>query len=134
MPAKRLVKQHGLDRWEVDFGVDVTGKKKRQYFETENEADGSIDKYEKELKSHGEYWARLKPLERQQIVTTLQDMEAAGKSVDTVWADWKRWREDNQQMFTTPMPYDDAVTEWKRRKKAAGKTERYTYHAGEDLM
>jgi hypothetical protein len=40
MATKRQVINHGNVRWEVDFGVDVMGKKKRLFFGSETRADG----------------------------------------------------------------------------------------------
>ena len=46
----------------------------------------------------------------------------------------KKQKETQGAEVKTPCAYEDAVTEWKRRKLNAGKTERYVYHAGVDLM
>ena len=40
----------------------------------------------------------------------------------------------DKQETTTPMPYSDAVEEFKRRKLAAGKTERYVDEVADMLM
>jgi hypothetical protein len=135
MATKRKVTVHERERWEVDFGLDsLTGKKKRAYFETAKKADDAIANNEKEVKKNGEYWARMTPAKRQLVVGILSDIEAKGQSIAGVWGDWQRWQKDNQQTVTEPMAYEDVVTEWKRRKLAAGKTERYVYHAAVDLM
>jgi hypothetical protein len=133
-PAKRPIVKHGNDRWEVDFGVDATGKKKRLTVETEAEADAVIDKYHKDLKQRGEYWARLSPTERDTTVAVLQEIKMKGRTLASVWADWQRWQMENNNTAIEPMAYEKAVDEWGRRKRAAGKTERYVYHAEEDLM
>jgi hypothetical protein len=134
MPIKRPTLSHGRQQWLVDYGLDDMGKRQRRFFETQKEADDAIDIYERELKKLGEYWLRLSPAKRRLVVGILTDMETKGRSLDGVWADWQRWQKDNAQTVTVPMPYEDVVTEWKRRKLAAGKTERYVYHAGADLM
>lgn len=105
----------------VDFGVDDMGKRQRRFFEKEDEADDAIDDYEKELKKFGEYWLRMKPAKRRLVAGILTDMDAKGQSIDGVWADWQRWQKDNAQTMTIPMPYEDVVTEWKRRKLSACK-------------
>jgi hypothetical protein len=38
-PRKRKILKHGNERWEVDFGIDSTGLKKRKVVATEAEAD-----------------------------------------------------------------------------------------------
>jgi integrase len=125
-PKKRRISKHGQTRWEVDFGVDPTGKKRRQIFRTDPEADAAIDCYEKERKRDGEYWARLRPLERQTTVAILQEMQAKRLTLNRVWAEHQKWSQDaGKQETTTPMPYEDAVKEFRRRKLAAGKSERY---------
>jgi hypothetical protein len=121
-PTKRELKG---GRWELDYGIDATGKKLRHTFKTEGDADAEIDEYKKEVKRRGEYWARLTPVERDIVVGVLQDIKAQGRTLQGVWADWQRWRKDNQQTTTTPMAYEDVVAEFKRRKLAAGKTQRY---------
>jgi hypothetical protein len=134
MATKRRVMVHGRERWEVDFGVDaLVGKKKRSYFETEKEADDAVAGYEREVKKGGEYWARMSPAKRQWVIGILMDIEAKGQSIQSVWADWQRDKKAATQTII-PQPYEDCVTEWKRRKLAAGKTERYVYHAAVDLM
>jgi hypothetical protein len=124
-PTKRPIKKHGQDRWEVDFGTDANGKYKRRVVETESDADAAIASYRKDQKTMGEYWAALPPVKRATVVATLQSIEEKGVTVDSVWADWQRWQKDNQQSITTPMPYEDVVTEFKNRKLAAGKGQRY---------
>jgi integrase len=125
-PKKRRITKHGQERWELDFGVDATGKKRRQAFRTEAEADAGITEYKKERKRDGEYWARLRPLERQTTVAILQEMQAKKLTLNRVWAEHQKWSQDaGKQETTTPMPYEDVVKEFRRRKLAAGKSERY---------
>ena len=38
-PRKRKILKHNNERWEVDFGLDSTGLKKRKVVATEAEAD-----------------------------------------------------------------------------------------------
>jgi len=52
-----------------------------------------------------------------------------------VWEDFQAAKaETDANVVKTPCAYEDVVTEWKRRKKNAGKSERYVYHAAADLM
>ena len=59
MPKKRHVLVRGSPRWEVDFGVDALGKKRRRFFKTEAAAEAAIDAHEKSLKRGEEYLARM---------------------------------------------------------------------------
>lgn len=125
-PVKRKVKRGDVTKWEVDFGA-VNGHRKRPLVHTEDDADDLIKKYRKDVKSAGEFWARLPDSERLATVATLVQIKEAGHTVTGVWEDWKRWRKDNQQTVTTPMAYQDVVNEWERRKLAAGKSKRYVH-------
>ena len=81
--------------------------------------------YLKDAKKSGQYWALLTPRDRDVTVATLTDIRRAGQTVASVWADWQRWQKNNADTIIKPMPYEDAVNEWERRKTAAGKTSRY---------
>jgi hypothetical protein len=132
-PIKRQVKRGKVIKWEVDFGT-VHGHRKRPLVDSEAEADAILGKYQKEVKQAGEFWARLPDSERLATTATLIQIRDAGHTATSVWEDWKRWKKDNQQTVTTPMPYEDVVAEWKRRKLAAGKTDRYVDEAAATLM
>ncbi|HEV2246170.1 MAG TPA: hypothetical protein VGW37_05915 [Terriglobia bacterium] len=139
-PVKRQIKKNGVDKWEVDFGKDDLGVRRRPYFDTEKEADDALDAWKKDVKRGGDFWARLTPTERKQLVTVIEEIKAAKKqtsaseAVRAMFEDWKRWRKDNQQSVTTPMEYSKVVEEWGKRKLAAGKTKRYVENAQADLL
>ncbi len=62
---------------------------------------------------------------------------AAGLTITIIWEDYQACQKQQAAAaasVTTPTAYEDFVTEWKRRKKAAGKSERYVDHAAADLM
>ena len=132
-PIKPQVNRGKVIKWEVDFGT-VHGHRKRPLVDSEAEADAILGKYQKEVKQAGEFWARLPDSERLATTATLIQIRDAGHTATSVWEDWKRWKKDNQQTVTTPMPYEDVVAEWKRRKLAAGKTDRYVDEAAATLM
>ncbi len=134
MATKRETTNHGKQCWEVDYGIDLTGKRHRAFFHTSAEANQAIKDYEKNLSKCGEFWARLKPLERQRTVAILQDIAAKNLTLERVWADHQRWETENGKQTVEPMAYELAVKEWAKRKRAVGKTERYVYHAEADLM
>ena len=125
-PTKREVTKNGKQRWEVDYGMDDAGHRLRPLFRTEAAADAEIDRHHDEMRRCGDYWARLSKLKRNLIVATLQSIEAAGLTVDRVWANHQQWsKEINKQSTTEPMPYVDVVAEFRKRKLAAGTGERY---------
>jgi hypothetical protein len=134
MATKREVLNHGKVRWEVDFGLDATGKKRRRFFKTEKKADDILKEHAKALKRGEEFLTRMTKVDRQSTIAILQQMKAQSVSLGRVWEDWQRWQKETQEITTEPMAYEDVVTEWKRRKLLAGKSERYVYHAGVDLM
>jgi hypothetical protein len=121
-PTKRKLAN---GKWQLDYGYDATGKNPRRQFDTEDAADKVLDAYRKEAKKKGEYWARLTPVKRDTIVATLQAIEKDGLTLDGVWADHQRWRKDNAQSITMPMPYEDVVKSFKAAKLLAGVGERY---------
>ncbi len=122
-PRKRKITKHGNDRWEVDFGVDSTGRKRRKVVETEADADKEIADYHKEVKARGEWWARLTELERESMQTVCKQIKVAGLTLSRVWEDFKRWKTENLQTAIEAMPYAKAVDNWQDRKLAAGKSE-----------
>jgi hypothetical protein len=133
-PTKREIKKNGQQKWEVDFGTGENGVRRRPYFATENDADVAIDKYKRDLKAGGEFWARMPITQRKQVISVLEEIKAVNQTPRAVWEDWKRWKKDNQQTALTPMPYADVVEEWKRRKLDAGKSQRYVDEAAGTLM
>jgi len=128
-PTKRKIGKNGNPKWEVDFGLDDLGKRRRPYFATEEEADDAIAKWTKDLKSGGESWARMTVTERKSVIGVLDEVRKEGQTIRQVWEDWKRWKKDNANTAVTPKAYKEVVEEWARRKRAASKTERYIHDA-----
>jgi len=133
-PRKRKILKHGKERWEVDFGIDSTGLKKRKVVETEADADKEIDAYRKALKTSGEWWARLTELERESVQTVCKQVQIAGFTLSRIWEDHQRWRKENAQTAIDTMRYEKAVDAWKERKLAAGKSKDYVEEAAALLM
>jgi integrase len=134
-PTKRQVTKHGQERWELDFGEDDTGKRIRRLFKTEADADNASDAHRKEKKSGGDYWARLTAVERSAVVAILQQIQSKGLKLGRVWEDYQRWSvEAHKQSVETPIAYSLAIEEFKRRKLAAGNTERYVNNTCDVLM
>jgi hypothetical protein len=46
-PKKRLFLKRGKEKWEVDFGLDDAGVRRRPFFNSETEADAAIKLFEK---------------------------------------------------------------------------------------
>lgn len=135
IPRKSKVAKNGKIQWQLDFGRDIVGKRKRLYFDTEKEADKEISRLEKGAKSYGEFWLRLTPLERQSLVVTLQEIHANGLTIQRVWQEHQtQTKSVEAQSATSPKPYADVVDFWKVRKLEAGKTERYVENSAEVLL
>jgi hypothetical protein len=102
MPIETATILRGKRTYVLDLGMDLTGKRKRTYFQTEGDIDDALEAYHKEVKSHREYWAALKPLERRSTATTLQEIKASGNTLDGVRTDWKRWKKDMPSATVIP--------------------------------
>ena len=134
-PTKRKILKRGQPRWELDFGLDTAGKKKRRLFKTEAEADTEIERCQKLGRSYGEYWLRLTPLERQTTIATMQEIAAKQLTISRVWADYQKWSQAaDPQSLVNSQAYADVVEEFKRRKLAAGKSPRYVRNTSDFLM
>ena len=101
-PIKRQVNRGKVIKWEVDFGI-VHRHRKRPLVDTEVEADAILEKYKKEVKQTGEFWARLPDSERLATTATLIQILGAGHTPTSIWEDWRRWKKGNQQTVTTPI-------------------------------
>ena len=121
-------------KWEVDFGIDETGTRRRPTFHNEDAASAAVDTWKRELKAYGEFWALLPALERKTVAVIYQAIKARGLTITKVWEDYQRLSKDDKQMPITNMHYEGAVAEWKRRKLAAGKSERYVEEAAALLL
>jgi len=111
------------------------GQRTRLFFPSEGEAKKGAEKYEREVKQAGEYWARLENGERLAIQVVHSQVRKAGLTMTKVWEDYQEAKkETDANAVKTECAYEDVVTEWKKRKLNAGKSERYVYHAGVDLM
>lgn len=127
-PTKRLIKGgKSAGRWEVDFGIDEIGVRRRPTFQTEDDANDAIDTWKKEVKSYGEFWARLPQLERKSIAVIYQEIKAKQLTLARVWADHQLWSRENQQTAKEVKAYEDVITEWQKRKRGAGKSQRYIH-------
>jgi len=113
--------------WEVDFGKDATGTRRRPRFKSEELAEAAIVEFKAKAKKLDDYLARMPQIRRNAIAQTLQEMDVAQVELSMVWTEWKnRKKEVSSQSTTTPKAYADVVAEFNRRKLAAGKTTRYT--------
>jgi integrase len=134
-PKKRLFLKRGNPKWEVDFGMDDAGVRRRPFYSRESDADEAINRFRKEEQKHGEFWARLPVPARRTTVATLTEIAAAGQSLPEVWQQFKK----NQatiatQASSTSKGFADVVAEFRRRKLAAGKTEKYVKDTGDFFL
>lgn len=136
MPTKSLVTHNGQPRWKVEWGRQ-NGKRPRNFYETEREADKEIADWGKKVKAAGQWWATLEENEQLGIQVVVGKIKEAGLELDRVWAEHQQWKADRElpsNANITPMGYEDVVSEWATRKKGAEKDERYIYNAKADLM
>jgi hypothetical protein len=102
-PTKRQFTKNGTTKWELDYGKDALGVRRRPTFDTEQEADDAIKKHRKTEKSQDDYLARMTEVERGMLVSVLQEIKAAGHTISHVWEAFKtRKKEVDAQSTTTP--------------------------------
>lgn len=134
-PKKRTFFKRGKRKWEVDFGLDDAGVRRRPFYSTEAEADEAIKLFEKEEKKHGDFWARLSAPERRTIVATLIEIAAANLTPSEVWIRFKKQKEAiNKQTVVSSKEFADVVAEFRKRKLAAGKTAKYVKDTGDFFL
>jgi hypothetical protein len=128
-PTKRKTIKHNNERWELDYGLDSEGHRKRSFHETEALADAEIAQYRKDVKTRGEWWARLHETERMEVEVVHKKAKAAGLSLGRLWEDHQRWKSENTQPVKETRSYEEVVREWKKRKLEAGKSQEYVDEA-----
>jgi integrase len=134
-PRKRSIQKNGQVKWEVDFGYDDAGVRRRPYFTTEAGADEAIQLFEKEERKHGDFWARLTAPERRTVVATLVEIKAANLTLPEVWIRFKKQKEAiDKQAVVTSKAFADVVAEFRKRKLAAGKTDKYVKDTGDFFL
>ena len=136
-PKIRPIKQNGeIVKWEVDYGEDEYGVRRRPTFPDEAAAEASLEAYNKLVKTGGKFWAELKPADRNMVVAVLQEIAEVAKTkpkdpndrkpfnLRHVWEDWKTWNQERVNTAIEPTIYRDAVKSWRDRKLNAGKSDR----------
>ena len=66
----RAVKRNNGERYEVDFGI-VDGHRRRPLVNTREEAEAIVEKYNKDVKKAGEFWANMPDTERLSTVAVI---------------------------------------------------------------
>jgi hypothetical protein len=120
-------------KWQLDYGMDDTGKQIRRTFGAEKDLDEVLDAYKKDAKKSGDYFARLRPARRLVIAATLTDMDTAGVKVEDVWSEYRKFQAENMHTAVTPMPYAKVVEGWENTKTEADKGTRYVHEAANML-
>jgi integrase len=72
--------------WYVDLRAVGGGQR---FFLTEKEAKDAVKAASKDRQEIGREWADLAPRDRLKVVRILDEMKAAGTTLETVWAAWK---------------------------------------------
>src|SRR5258708_34285730 len=80
----RQAEINGAQGWVLDYGKR-DGLRRRRYFKTEKEALGAFQGAQKEAVAVGRRWAQIPPEQRADVVTILEEIEAAGLTLRTVW-------------------------------------------------
>ena len=70
--------------WVLDCG-QRDGKRRRQYFKTQKEVEKAFHDAEKEQMAVGRRWAQVPAEQRVDVVTVLNEIEAAGHTLRDVW-------------------------------------------------
>lgn len=126
IPTKRQIQTPSGPRWQLDYGLDVNGKRVRVSYEIEGDADDKIDEAKRFEKKMGDWWLKLSDLERTQTFSIVTQIKSAGLSLQRVWDEHRKWAEEaRKKQRRTSATYKQAVAEWKRRKLAGGKEEKY---------
>ncbi len=81
IPTKRLIHPTAGPRWQLDFGLDVNGKRVRVSHEKESDADAKIVQAKKFEKKMGDWWLKMSDLERTQIFSIVTQIKGAGLSL-----------------------------------------------------
>jgi hypothetical protein len=71
IPTKREIRKNGKTQWELDYGTDATGHRRRSFHQLEADADGEINSVKKLAKSHGEFWVGMTEVNRSAVVSVL---------------------------------------------------------------
>jgi hypothetical protein len=125
-PKKRLINKHGKPRWEVDFGLDESGKRHRPYWEHEADADAAIDAWKKAETAKDTWWPTLTKLEKRSVSTVCMQIKAAGYTLERVWQEHQAWREERaQKPKVEEKAYEDVVAHFRKHKLESGDSERY---------
>jgi hypothetical protein len=128
----KKVLNNGVEYWMVEY-PPVDGKRPREFFKSEKEADAAVSEYKKKVKRAGEWWTRLGENTQMAIQVVVTEILDAGKTMGEVWEGYKK-KEKATAEIKTPITYQDCVSEWKRRKLGVGADEQYVLQAGIDLM
>lgn len=124
----RPVKNHGLDRWRVDFGKELlpNGKWQRRvkFFENQADAKAAMQRAGKDRLDVGKRWADLPAERRVEIVTILDEMENAGVTARQVW-DTYRAEKMVTENEATKRTLRQCIEELIKSRRGANRRENY---------
>ena len=80
----RQAEVNGAPGWVLDYGKR-DGIRRRRYFKTEKEVLIAFREAQKEAMAVGRRWAQIPPEQRADVVTILEEIEAAGHTLRSVW-------------------------------------------------
>ena len=120
MAAIRRVIKHGKTRFEVDLGR-VEGKRRREFRETEKEAEKRLKKLEKKRKLLGDQWDELPSRSRWTTLEILDKIKDHGLTLPDVWESYQK-----THLSHGKSTLEDAIADFMDLKKEAGRRSRYT--------
>lgn len=112
---------NGSPGWCLDLGKR-DGKRRRRYFATEDEAKQALKDAQKEVSAVGRRWAHLAPERRLDVVSILQEIEAAGHTLRAVWDGFRNGAAAGVEEVK---PLSEAITELIKAKTSANRRPAY---------
>lgn len=71
------IQRRGREEWMIDHGV-VSGRRRRQFFQSEREARSAFAQTKKDKDKAGRRWAQIPAEERVEVVRVLSEIRKAG--------------------------------------------------------
>lgn len=117
----RQTEINGTSGWLLDYGKR-DGVRRRRYFHSEVDAKKALREAQKEAVAVGRRWAYLPPEQRAEVVTIINEIEAAGLTLRNVW---DGFRNGVAASLTESKPLSEAIAELVKTKTAANRRPAY---------
>lgn len=133
MATLRRINLCGREKYRLDLGFDLYGKRNRKIYDTEKQGQEALREYNKNLKNGDVWWATKSRSDRSSIAAVCIDIEKSGHSLLEVWSRFKEDKSADDSMIT-PMEFDKGVEEWKAVKLGKEVSQRYVDEAEQVFM